>query len=687
MRSRFARRLAAAALALLVLIAIAAVLAWSQRRAAMHWWALRELARFGFVAASVEVSRFDAGRLELRNLRSADGALSVAEVDADFGLGDLRLGRVRALRVSGVRLSGEIGPEGWRLGGLESLGAGGGEPPARAGLRLPSLPTSQLVVKDARAEIATPRGPLSADLSVNAHDTNGRIEARGDLVLDHALAKGTAQLELAGSESDFGGAAALGLQLAKGNGLGLPVSSGTLALAALLESRGGELTISLSPGPFALAIGRGKKPLRLEGSTPQAKLRKQLGDDAPVSLEASGGELRVPTLALVARGFDIDTRIGGSLGDLSGRITVRELEDTKRPARATPLALTAKLEPRGQALGFDLRATDPKKRVAIRAVGSFHPETGKADADLRVEPVRFAKDGLQPAQLVPALAAYATAVAGSIEANGRARWSKGRAKLTLDLAARDLSFDTPHAQVEGMNGTLRVLGPAPYSTPEGQLVSIARIGFGLDLVDGVVGGRLRPDGVIVIDKAEWHTLGGVVRTAGSVDPGASQQQIVLEAADLELAQLLALVNLEGLSGEGKLDGKLPVTRRSDAIEIRGGILKARPGGMLRYHPAAGVAGLAGSGQGMALLLGAFENMTYDVLELTLDGDANGLMQLGLRVHGSNPEFQDGRPVHYNLNVEARLADILRQSVAAYRIPQVIEERLQHFGAPQSSPAQ
>ena len=41
-----------------------------------------------------------------------------------------------------------------------------------------------------------------------------------------------------------------------------------------------------------------------------------------------------------------------------------------------------------------------------------------------------------------------------------------------------------------------------------------------------------------------------MRTAGSIDPKATQQAFVLEAEDLDLAQLLALVDLEGLSGEG-----------------------------------------------------------------------------------------------------------------------------------------
>jgi hypothetical protein len=92
-----------------------------------------------------------------------------------------------------------------------------------------------------------------------------------------------------------------------------------------------------------------------------------------------------------------------------------------------------------------------------------------------------------------------------------------------------------------------------------------------------------------------------------------------------------------------------------------------------------VAGLAQSGAGMDLLLGAFENLRYDELVLGLDGDANGPIKLSLRVVGVNADFQGGRPLHYNLTVDARLADLLRKGKAAYEIPQVIEQRLERCG--------
>ena len=688
MRSRLRVRLVAALLALVAALVLASALVWSQRRELLQWGLLRELARLGFAPVRVEVARFDTSRLELRTLRAGAGdALAIDAIDADYTLGDLRRGRVSALRVSGIRLAGEIGAAGPRFGGLEALAGGGkaaGGTVARAGFRLPALPSNELVIEQARAEVATVQGPLTVELSVNAQDRDGRVHARADLIAHHALADATAMLELAGAGDALTGGAALGLVLAPGAGLRLPLSAGRLALSAKLEVAGPEILVMLAPGPFALTLGEGSDALRLEGSTPQARLHTQIGVDgalAPFQLEASGGDLRAPTLGIAARGFDLDLTLAPPLQRLAGRVAVREVEDTRKPRRAASFALECRLEPRESDLAFDLRATETQQRVVMHAQGTFDPKTRSGEARLRMEPVHFAKGGLQPAQLAPQLAGLLSSVAGTLEATGRARFSAGRTRLTLDLAARELGFHTPHAQVEGLNGTLRLEGPSPLSTPPGQLVSIARIGFGLDLTSGLIAGGLRPDGVVVIESAEWQILGGRVRTAGRVDPKATKQAFVLEAEDLDLAQLLTLVDLEGLSGEGRLDGRLPIERSAEAIEIRAGVIRARPGARLRYQPAPGVASLKHAGAGFDLLLGAFENLAVEKLELEVDGDANGPIKLALHVVGVNPDFQNGRPIHYNLSVESRLADLLRKSAAVYKIPQVIEERLQRFGRP------
>ena len=92
--------------------------------------------------------------------------------------------------------------------------------------------------------------------------------------------------------------------------------------------------------------------------------------------------------------------------------------------------------------------------------------------------------------------------------------------------------------------------------------------------------------------------------------------------------------------------------------------------------------LANQGYGIEQLLGALEDFHYDVLEIDVDGDTQGEVLVRVHLGGFNPNYQRGRRVEFNLNVEARLADLLRAGLVAYRVPEVILKRLEGFQAPE-----
>ncbi len=125
---------------------------------------------------------------------------------------------------------------------------------------------------------------------------------------------------------------------------------------------------------------------------------------------------------------------------------------------------------------------------------------------------------------------------------------------------------------------------------------------------------------------------------------AEEQELVLEVEDVDLAQLLALVPLDGLSGEGRIGGRLPLVRRGDVLEIRDASLSGdAAGGWLRYAAAGGIAGLGPSQRGFLVTLSAFENLRWESLELGMNGDTQGIVEIRLHVRGRNPEYQRRAP--------------------------------------------
>ncbi len=327
------------------------------------------------------------------------------------------------------------------------------------------------------------------------------------------------------------------------------------------------------------------------------------------------------------------------------------------------------------ALRYAISASDPQQRLVIGVHGTHDPVTRSGSARLRLHRLDFDPEGLRPDQLVPALKGVFVSLRGSLEGVANLRWQDGPPEGEIDLALRDVDLSTAAGAVEQLNAAVRLEGPWPPSTPPGQLLSMARVDFGLELTQGLVAFRLRPDWSVDLESAEWKFAGGTVRTAGQIDLAAEQQTLTLAFDGVDLATLLRLVNLSGLSGEGSLDGELPLVRSGDRYEFRGGHLSGAPGGTIRWQADPDMAAIAASTPGLATVVEALPNFHYEKLELRLDGDPAGDVVVKLHLAGSNPDYLEGRPVELNLNVDATLGDLLRAEPIAYAVPAEIERRI------------
>lgn len=261
----------------------------------------------------------------------------------------------------------------------------------------------------------------------------------------------------------------------------------------------------------------------------------------------------------------------------------------------------------------------------------------------------------------------------------RGQW-KGEEGFEATLALRDVAVTLEAVKVTGLHGAIALRGP-PLHTPKGQLVSFAVADVGVPLTNGLVSFALRRDGKVAVERASLAFAGGELFVADVVlDPRATRQPLTLRAKDLDLAALLAQAALPGLEGTGHVEGELPLVRDGASIAVSGGLLRASdPGGTIRYTPSDSVRAMAAARpMDLGLAVEAFADFRFEILEARLDGDLDGAMQVGLHVKGTNPSFQDGRPVELNLNLDAHVSDLVRAGVSSYRVPAVIEERLRAF---------
>ncbi len=374
----------------------------------------------------------------------------------------------------------------------------------------------------------------------------------------------------------------------------------------------------------------------------------------------------------------------GTLEALSAEL-VLALRDGREPARVAPATLRGRVEGALRALTFDLAIDGAEGRLVIRARGEGDAVARSGRADLTLAKLVFEPQGLQPGALLPAFEpllanAGVSRVSGSIEGRGAVTLDAGTPSLKLDLALREVGFDTALARVAGVSGTLALRAPR-LRTPKGQMLSVALLDPGVPLRDGTLAFQLRPDGTVALEATRFDFAGGELRAENLIlDLAAETTPVRLQARDLDLAALLALSGLPGIEATGRIGGELPLVHGAGALRVTEGVLRASPeGGTIRYRPSASTRALADSRPNdLGIAVSAFADFHYRELEARIEGDVRGDLHIALHVKGANPEFQNGQPIELNLNLEARLLDLVRSGAEAYRLPEEVQKRLRGF---------
>lgn len=177
-------------------------------------------------------------------------------------------------------------------------------------------------------------------------------------------------------------------------------------------------------------------------------------------------------------------------------------------------------------------------------------------------------------------------------------------------------------------------------------------------------------------RAELGILGGSLRLEPATWAMDRPSQLLpLKLSGLDLQELFRVYPAEGLEGNGLLDGTLPL-RLGDAISVEQGLIEARaPGGRLRFHSPR-IRAMGQANPGMKLVTDALEDFHYDLLSSSLDYDSSGTLRLGMRLHGQNPAIEQGRPIHFTINLEEDIPTLLASLQLTDKVSDIIQQRIQ-----------
>jgi hypothetical protein len=422
-----------------------------------------------------------------------------------------------------------------------------------------------------------------------------------------------------------------------------------------------------------LAIGAGASPTRLTATTPILSITPSQPAGS-YRLTAQDGQLALPDAGLTVQGVDADIALDpGAVVPADATLTARQLSIEGNPVVPLSAKAHGRYDSGTAILSIDADVTDPQGRARATATGRHDLATGDGAIDLALDPIRFRKRGLQPKDVIPALASVPlTCVDARLEGGGRIAWGEGEG-TAIGFRLRDAGFRTPWGRAEGAAADLRLDRLAPLRLPAGQHATVGRFilddktpplsdldaRFGWDRAGGVglqqmavdwSGAKIRVDGL---------------RMAG----GRRGAPAVLRIDGLDLARALAVAGIDGVVATGMVDGTVPFRFIGDAVVVENGVLATRGPGEIRYAADAAPQEVkaAAAQPGMDTLMAALQNFQYQSLRATLDGRSDGEARVKLAVRGANPDLYGGFPIALNVDLSGALYVIARRSMALAQI--------------------
>ena len=169
-------------------------------------------------------------------------------------------------------------------------------------------------------------------------------------------------------------------------------------------------------------------------------------------------------------------------------------------------------------------------------------------------------------------------------------------------------------------------------------------------------------------------LGGTVSIDHvDYDLKTKHAETIVQISGIPLQTLLDLQGTKKIFATGSLRGKVPVVLDGESFSIPDGGLDAEKSGQIIYSSTPEERATANAG--MKITYEALGNFLYSELISRIAMTPDGNSHITLTLKGFNPDFQKGRQVNLNLNIEQNLNDLFRSLSIPSEIEQSISEKV------------
>ncbi|MGE6791137.1 intermembrane phospholipid transport protein YdbH family protein [Pseudomonas guineae] len=463
------------------------------------------------------------------------------------------------------------------------------------------------------------------------------------------------------------------LILADGLPWGLQLLEGTLSASSpALQLEGWDI------GPLQAQV-------HLDGYVDQQQLQLKLGKGSQLSLQhLNNGDFRAQQLtassnalqlqAQLAAGTLLDWQLQGPL-DLNAQLQHEQLQPQRWYWQGPLNASQERTE-----LNGTLR-NDAGLQLTLQAQ---HNSAESLNLQAKLNEV-FLRSGNPLQASFTAWPALLELNNGRLNANANLSLASDQQLPTfkLELTGKGLAGIYDRTALEGLNSHLHLrIGPKQLQLELSDL-RLAQADPGIPLGPVQLSGRYSASlqaptqGRLELRQADAALMGGNLHLpAGQWNLAAEPLLFPVEVQGLELEQLFTLYPTEGLAGTGTLDGRLPLHVSRQGVIIGQGQLSARkPGGQLQFHSER-IRALGRSNPAMQLVTQSLEDFRFTVLSSQVDYNRDGKLNLAMRLEGQNPAIEQGRPIHFNINLEEDIPTLLASLQLTDKVSDIIRQRVQ-----------
>ena len=156
------------------------------------------------------------------------------------------------------------------------------------------------------------------------------------------------------------------------------------------------------------------------------------------------------------------------------------------------------------------------------------------------------------------------------------------------------------------------------------------------------------------------------------DMAKRKGETVLQINNIPLQKLFDMQGAKKIYATGSMGGNIPINMNGQLFEINGGEISAEQSGQIIY--ATTPEERAAANQGLRIVYEALSNFLYAELLSSINMSPDGNSTMTVKVKGANPDYQSGRPIELNLNVQQNLLDLMRSLSVSSDIEQVISDK-------------